>query len=917
VEGENIEDRKVNQPQVPAGEINSSDANPFMSTSKDLTSSRAIIIEEEPERAEGESSQAGALENNTPFFSAKKSPESNITYSSESNESKKDLVVFTSPYHNQIFSDDRLVIAGKYASEDVEEILVNGQTCVLDKENMTFIGPMLISPQEAKELGVAKNSKDYILVKVDQATHSGKNTLRCEVKLNGKKEEKEITYYYYQLFVKRDAYQHDTAIHKFEKDENEEQCFNFNLFNNPPYSLWEELEKNSRGRHPCSIRNNNWYYSLQETSPWFSLSDISYLNWYNGNNCENAKYKGETNYTIHTLPKIDNKLTPMVLILSDCRFVEMYIEQTFDIGEYKINNQELRSANNSINDSTFFVIIDKYSPDSDMLLNVKASSYDSGSNNEMHSWFSFNSVELLQGDIVVDSNNDGVLGGEDNQVEMQSPGHVFWVNNDDDYDESDVHPDDEDAKNSKGNDSGDDYINGIRDLEDFTLVNIKIPHMKDLKKCSGLKFYLRSEGKGKINVFKRLGSDPRNPKLYLNDLSQSIEQYKQKKLFDISAGKDAELNIEDFDMNGVFHGIFEGVKEGDITLKLIVEFGDSGKEKNSIVLDEAIVVIRDIRQFYKCYNLRNGVSINARNVNVYNWKEDKSHQMFFDNPDEIIIFAHGANNSADDAICFFNTFYKRLYHMGYRDGLACINWESDEGSILLPKTYFDGNWINSFQSAEALSEIIKKLHHEYPNAVINIGAHSLGNNLISYALRLLAVKNEIIINNVILMEAAIPGNAYSGTASSASFFNNMYGINTSNVTNCIYNTYSSTDEILPLFRIDLFIGLPTPLDEEYNLIDIHNSLFEYLLKCMMKPYQAWLWDVIVNNKYFHICWSGAMGDRVAHSRYDNFVNHDMHKSKKIDVAGRPYRIRKHCSMSEEYLYDVQEFYNYIIGNNVD
>jgi hypothetical protein len=892
VEGENIENRKVNQPEIPTEEFNTPTDNPFTATTKDLRGSLNTItpsqeVSDEVIIESEEVLEVSQLTGSTPFFSAKKTPESNSNNSSHNN--GEELIVFSSPYDNQVFSDDKLIIAGKYTSPLVEEITVNGQKCTLDKENMSFVGPMLIAPAEAKELGITKNSKDYILINVNQATHSGKNTLRCEVKLDGRKENKEITYYYYQFFVKRDAYQHDTAEHKFEKNEIEDQCYNFNLFNNPPYALWEEIEMNSRSRHPCSIRNNKWTYSLQEASPWYTLSDIPYLNWYDGNKCENAKTIGETNYTIHTLPKIDHKLTPMVLLFNDCRFVEMYIAKDFKISKYKINKQELRSANNSINDGTFFVILDKYPPDSDMLLNVEASYHDAGSNNKMQSWFSFNTIEILQGDILVDSDNDGVLGGEDNQVEMESSGHIFWVNNDDDYDESKMHEDDENATNSNGNDSKDEYINGIRDLEDFTPITINIPNISDFKESSGIKFYLEMEGSGSINIFKRAAAE------YLTKLDDSIKQYKEIKLHTLSKNENkVELNIDDFLSDNRFYGIFEGVKEGEITLKLIAQMGNSA-DSEELVLDEVKIELRDIKDFYKYYSLRSELKPAYGNKYVNNGVEiysiiEESGNFFPENPEKILIWTHGYKNNDKQAREWFATVFKRMYHSGFRGGFIGVTWNSDHDG-----GDFDKCWSVSFQSGPAFAEIVEKISKEYPDALIDLGAHSLGNNIIAYANRLLSTKKSVALNKIYHMQAAIPGNAYGGSDLDVDFFYSMYKINSLNISHKIYNSYSINDIVLyGLFKAKSWIGTKTPLDNNFDLINLSDS------NCISRSSKSSALGCQKVSTFI----SGKFGN------YDSFMRDRPELFKHF--LNRPYRINGHSSMREEYLCDVSEFYNFIL-----
>jgi len=113
----------------------------------------------------------------------------------------------------------------------------------------------------------------------------------------------------------------------------------------------------------------------------------------------------------------------------------------------------------------------------------------------------------------------------------------------------------------------------------------------------------------------------------------------------------------------------------------------------------------------------------------------------------------------------------------------------------------------------------------------------------------------------------------------------MYGRSLTAVKTKIYNTYSVTDDALnTAFRTNNFVlRLPTPLDDRYNLINYNVSTSG---------------NVFVN----------PLGLSAASSSYINFVNDSKFYSKDT----HPYGIRTHCSMTTEYLYDVMDFYEFLI-----
>jgi len=460
--------------------------------------------------------------------------------------SKSEEITLILPYNNQIITESRLQVYGRYKADDVIKITVNNQSCTIDKDTKTFTGPILISPGEARRQKVDKDSEEYIIMKVDQDTHSGLNKLTAKMTTLNGTYTKEITYYYYQLFVKLQTegelitYDSETGSPTHYETGYTQAC-NLDLFKEPPFNNWKDTDCNTRLHYPPWDRlypGKTHYIQLdnpasycEEVCPWLArpLEHSRY------HSCDHGESWTKKTVTLHTPPAIDSEIKPFILIFRKCDFIETcdmfagddrWRSAPFYLKRYKVDGKSLQPLSGNFKKRLYsgdgippfndcYVILDEYRPDRDMELVVEAPSYSFGhppgfgfSAGTCSKYVIFQYVETLTADILVDSNNDGILDGDDNASETTLPGHVFWVNNDDDYDESTVHPDDKDAKNSSGNDSSDSFINGIRDLEDFTPVNIKIPYIKQIlqSKEDNLKnitFYLKAKGSGRINVYKK------------------------------------------------------------------------------------------------------------------------------------------------------------------------------------------------------------------------------------------------------------------------------------------------------------------------------------------------------------------------------------------------------------------------------
>ncbi|MFA5164880.1 MAG: alpha/beta hydrolase [Candidatus Omnitrophota bacterium] len=878
--------------------------------------------------------------------------ERRIEQPKELQKGKDQDVVFSSPYSGQVITEKELKIGGRFnLNAGITSITVNGQPCALNKPAGTFEGPMLICPGKAREYNVNADSPKYILMRVDPNTHSGENILKVKVTLDtGKSYEDRIVYNYYQLFVYSSTNNRthversvlspltgEYVIVPEDYDYYNTDAYNSDFLQESPFAGWADVKYDTRDIFPIystnTHQNNHGRYNYYDRGtayysigsyPWIAGGFFLHDSLFNVQ--DGATREDTINMTLHSPPKQTNKYT---IIFKDCWFIEtsnmFWMDKNWwnvplDVSRYKANGISMgylseplikKEPLNLCKPLHTYVVFDNDNPDKDFQLVIDAPLYPgfASSPGPVTRLFCANVEYGITGDILIDSNNDGFLGGEDNAVEQNEPGCVFWVNDDDDYDDSPVHQDDKDAVNSKGNDSADGNINGIRDLEDFMPINISVPNIKEwIGQDKGIKYKLNAEGTGRIKLFERV-KDLKDLMYftYLKDLNSSIEQYRKTVVLNLSAKDQKELDPKYFDDNGDFCALFEGVEPGRLKVILAVEFSN-GKKKEEIILDEVYITVKNVRDMYRFVDVRGGTSIDMDGQLRYRNISVEKHDMFMKDPSSIIMFIHGAWTPKKSAIEWNNTIYKRLYWSGYRGGFIGFSWDTEEGlgGLDNPKMLFDNQWVNSFQTGQVLADIIEDTKSEYKNARINILAHSLGGNLISYALRLLATQGKKgLVDNVFLAQVAVPGNAYASRPE-IDYYKDMYVPSIeNNITGIMYNLYYRGDKIIDLFKRDLEgvwwsgilgkYGLPVPLDDEYILLPIHD-MYDYLN---------------VGGYRFEISKSGGLGGQDIKSKISNF---DSIRYGPNTV--HPYGIRDHLSIGNEYYYDVVEYYDTLILKNI-
>jgi hypothetical protein len=914
--------------EIPVNNESSPAAGGFLTKTSPITAYKNVILAD----------SASDTIVSSPVSSSSVSTSGSQSYVSEESVSSNGAltVVFSSPYDKQVVTENSLKISGSFdPSSGISSITVNGQACSPDFTNNTFTGPMLISPGEARRRGVKSDSSEYIIMDVDSNTHSGKNVLKVLITNDlGRTDKQDSIFYYYQLFVKANTYGESIFTYDdgttFSLATRNTQSYNKNLFYDPPYSGWSYPEK--------AYRNENHF-----TYPYHYDYSDDMKAFYHADNCPgyrpsdygssmgvHGRYSVCTKLTLHTPPI---KETPFILVLKDCTLFEympMFLTSTSQyipnaISRYLLNGNPIIPMD-SLNrySRSGYALIEGFTPDMDYPVEFQIPKYggDKGIQTSAFcrtsQYFHVDDITTLTADILLDSDNDGLLGGEDNAYEMVSPGCVFWVNDDDDYNESSVHPDDSSPALASGKaDCHDNKINGIRDLEDFMPFNITIPDITEWTNNQNVKFYLKAAGEGKVRVFKRIqDAEKENDLAYLKKLNRSIQQYTEKMKFLLPSDDNKKegqlLDPSWFDSEGNFYAIFEGAEKGSLKLTLEVELGTDGKKKR-VTLDEVVVTLVDVESMFKVYNTRynsnsgdqEGPTVGNDNLLRYRFiREQEGYgSRFPEDPDRIIIWTHGYNNSIYESLENIETLFKRLYITGFRGGFIGVAWAvhrwQDDFGIMdeLSWINFDPDWEKSYRSGHVFADIIRNTKASYPDAKLDLFVHSLGNNVACYALRLLSEKDEQIVDNFILHEAAVPGEVFCGEYGKVEyygenlrdgFFDNIYSESLGAVKGKVYNTFCIYDiAVATGFPIAGAFGLSTPLDVDYKFA---NKATKTQISLDYKGLGCSAVDTI-------------FGDKIK-SR-DQF-NHE---------EKRPSGIKGHGSQTAEYYYDVARFFERVVDLN--
>lgn len=286
--------------------------------------------------------------------------------------------------------------------------------------------------------------------------------------------------------------------------------------------------------------------------------------------------------------------------------------------------------------------------------------------------------------------------------------------------------------------------------------------------------------------------------------------------------------------SGFFDGankyvLFEGSNAGSGELALTIY-----QSTNVLAQASAFLDLHDIKDLYERVAVTNVIQSWPAMVEtpltsgvqvVYSPPYDPSEAK------ELAVFVHGWRMTESDYYSFSETMFKRLYWQGFQGRFASLRWptrsEDTDPPILglIPAdllTYNRSEHI-ALKSGTGAAAYFTGLRERYTNYTISACAHSMGGVVMMESLKQLAAAEQQPLDNLVLMQAAVPAQCYDTTvtnlpllvATEASFPTpNTYSNYAAAMTNALrrraYNFHNADD-------FALATGTKTILGTTYNV----------------------------------------------------------------------------------------------------
>ena len=370
---------------------------------------------------------------------------------------------------------------------------------------------------------------------------------------------------------------------------------------------------------------------------------------------------------------------------------------------------------------------------------------------------------------MVDANRDGELTVGQEKTSQQKP-FRFWVNSDqDDLPEKETLP-------VTSTDYADGQIKTVRDLEDFTRLNIYLGGLHEAITQGNFKIGLKwknTTGSPSIKVWRNLSpdggmdylSDETYPPVAQQHLSLTNPGHVQGSgAYIIPTQFWQDVGLSAANPTGFF--LFEGAGEGKGELVMTIH-SSSGAE-----IGEASGVWLHLVDVRKMFERAKGTPESIPYPHDYayphedppepqiGWVPDPYGHPFDSSPtswaeaDHYITWVHGWNWTYEVAQNNAETTFKRLWQRGYRGRFASFRWPTLVGTVF-PGTFNDSEY-RAWKYGEGLRQYVASLPSGYSKQIM---AHSMGNIVVGSAL-----KKGMVIENYALLNAALSALAYDANA---------------------------------------------------------------------------------------------------------------------------------------------------------
>ena len=370
--------------------------------------------------------------------------------------------------------------------------------------------------------------------------------------------------------------------------------------------------------------------------------------------------------------------------------------------------------------------------------------------------------------------------------------NLFWLNDDYDtihYEELDWHEDDSSAdldgaeeRNCDDNRiGGSGYCGGkppaaadnycLRDLEDFTVVQVKVPGV--ISNLTGITYWLGFDnytGNPSVNLFKAITNGVTTPFTYLTNGLVATNQAKEIKAYTVGTDWQSistnNINRHDQPIGFLLEGKTAG--KGNFTFVVM-------KDGQELCRSSVSLELRPITNFYDVYQVGQLSQMTQTKWNVVaetNYHQIQTNVAYAAESDKYLLYVHGWNVSPAEKRYDVETVFKRLWWQKFKGGIGLYDWPALYGCSFFNfftgpiKTvhHFDDSEMISWLSATALARLMNDLNTTGQLCVL---AHSQGNPAMGEALQKYTGANNI--KTYIASQAAMSGQMYSQTAPSTTF----------------------------------------------------------------------------------------------------------------------------------------------------
>lgn len=367
-------------------------------------------------------------------------------------------------------------------------------------------------------------------------------------------------------------------------------------------------------------------------------------------------------------------------------------------------------------------------------------------------------VTVVDFDMAVDGDRNRTIDFQ----EAKDESYQFWVNNDRDtrtWSWSELRNVEDDQET--GNDSADNEISCLRDLEDFARLQVKLGGNISTGALTYKMQMVQVEGNNalpQINLFqavdasdKYLGLD-----LLVNENQPSLQL--QKRRLGIVGESSLSLPSDQIQGSQDSFFLFEGRTKGRGQLRITANYAGVPVLERNVKLD-----IEDISFFYDHFIVGESgnfaAPVNAAVNSIGLAEGDSREGSYQPSSDEYVLFAHGWDVEPWLKRRWAETVFKRLWWQGFKGKVGLFDWPCETFSVLPGLLNFDTSEYHAWHSAPALKILLETLNQRHPGQV-RLLAHSQGNATAGEAINLGSAG---LVHSYVASQAAISASLYHQT----------------------------------------------------------------------------------------------------------------------------------------------------------